>query len=76
MTNTLPYTSRKQYPSEDDSARSKWPFRFMEVGDFISIPDRSNHSTASACSKYAADRYAMRFQRKTISGVMHIKRVQ
>jgi hypothetical protein len=75
MTNELPYTSRKKYPSEGGAARSKWPFRFMEVGDFISIPDRSNHSTASACSKYAANRYTMKFQRRTVSGIMHIKRV-
>lgn len=79
MQDHKPYKSSEDYAisavSDGRSKSLRWPFRLMEVGEFISVEDAAEHDNASCAYRYTAKKYGMSFVRKTVNGVLHIKRV-
>lgn len=53
----------------------KWPFRYMQVGDRVTVKDCSQHDNASASYKYSGKKYGMKFTRKTVGSSLIVERI-
>ena len=69
-----------RYVSESElkkrfSASSPWPFAKMEVGQVVEISGQSSLDSAVNAYHYLAKKHGWKFKRKTIEGVVYVKRV-
>lgn len=69
------YTSSRRFDISGRSGHTKWPFPCMEIGDTITIEDQTEHDNATCSYKYSAKKYAMKFTRKTVGGLLIIERI-
>ena len=69
-----------RYVSESDlksrfSASDPWPFAKMKVGQVVELCDSGRLESAVNAYHYLAKKHGWRFKRKTIDGVVYVKRI-